>query len=469
MEPIKKTYVEDMDRGIYDIKNKFEYSYIANAGLTEDIIREISGKKNEPQWMLEFRLKSLEIYNRLDIPNWVPDISGLDIDNIVTYVKPKSDMKGNWSDVPDDIKQTFDRLGIPEAEKTSLAGVGAQYDSEVVYHSIQEDLVKQGVIYTDIETALREHEDVVKQYFMKLVPPTDHKFAALHGAVWSGGSFVYVPKGVEVHIPLQSYFRLNAPGAGQFEHTLIIIDEGAKAHFIEGCSAPKYSVANLHAGCVELFVKDNASLRYSTIENWSKNMYNLNTKRAIVGKNGRIEWVSGSFGSKVSCLYPMSILNGEKAHCEFTGVTFAGEGQYLDTGSKVVHNAPYTTSNVNSKSISKSGGTAIYRGLLKIGKNAAHSKATVSCESLMLDQQSQSDTIPAIIIENDKVDLGHEAKIGRISDEAIFYLMTRGISEEEARAMLVRGFVEPISKELPLEYAVEMNNLITLELEGSIG
>ncbi len=469
MEERKKTQLEELDRGIYDIKNEFEYSYKAEAGLTEEIIREMWANKNEPEWMLDFRLKSLEIYHKLDIPSWVPDISGLNMENIVTYVKPKVDMKESWEEVPDDIKSTFDRLGIPEAERTSLAGVGAQYDSEVVYHSIQEDLVKQGVIYTDIETALREHEDIVKEYFMTLVPPTDHKFAALHGAVWSGGSFVYVPKGVEVEIPLQSYFRLNAPGAGQFEHTMIIIEEGAKAHFIEGCSAPKYSVANLHAGCVELFVKDNATLRYSTIENWSKNMYNLNTKRAVVGKNGTIEWVSGSFGSHTSCLYPMSILKGEGAHCEFTGVTFAGEGQTLDTGSKVIHAAPHTTSNVNSKSISKSGGTAIYRGVLKIAKNAEHSKATVSCESLMLDQESCSDTIPAIIIENDNVDLGHEAKIGRISDEAIFYLMTRGISEAEARAMLVRGFVEPISKELPLEYAVEMNNLITLELEGAIG
>ncbi len=469
MEERKKTQLEELDRGIYDIKNEFEYSYKAEAGLTEEIIREMWANKNEPEWMLDFRLKSLEIYHKLDIPSWVPDISGLNMENIVTYVKPKVDMKESWEEVPEDIKSTFDRLGIPEAERTSLAGVGAQYDSEVVYHSIQEDLVKQGVIYTDIETALREHEDIVKEYFMTLVPPTDHKFAALHGAVWSGGSFVYVPKGVEVEIPLQSYFRLNAPGAGQFEHTMIIIEEGAKAHFIEGCSAPKYSVANLHAGCVELFVKDNATLRYSTIENWSKNMYNLNTKRAVVGKNGTIEWVSGSFGSHTSCLYPMSILKGEGAHCEFTGVTFAGEGQTLDTGSKVIHAAPHTTSNVNSKSISKSGGTAIYRGVLKIAKNAEHSKATVSCESLMLDQESCSDTIPAIIIENDNVDLGHEAKIGRISDEAIFYLMTRGISEAEARAMLVRGFVEPISKELPLEYAVEMNNLITLELEGAIG
>ncbi len=470
MEERKKTHIDDMNRGVYDIKDEFSYEHIANKGLTEDIVRDIWANKNEPQWMLDFRLKSLEIYNKMETPNWIPDISGLDMENIYTYVKPKAKkMSASWDEVPEDIKGTFDRLGIQEAEQKSLAGVGAQYDSEVVYHSIQEDLVKQGVIYTDIETALREHEDIVKQYWMTLIPPTDHKWAALHGAVWSGGSFVYVPKGVQVEIPLQSYFRLNAPGAGQFEHTMIIIEEGASAHFIEGCSAPKYDVSNLHAGAVELFVKDNAKLRYSTIENWSKNMYNLNTKRAIVGAHGTIEWVSGSFGSHVSCLYPMSILNGEGAHCEFTGITFAGEGQFLDTGSKVVHNAPYTTSNVNAKGISKSGGAQIYRGLLKIGKNAEHSKATVSCESLMLDDISQSDTIPAVIVENDNVDIGHEAKIGRISDEAIFYLMTRGISEEEARAMLVRGFAEPISKELPLEYAVEMNNLINLELEGSIG
>lgn len=470
MEERKKTHIDDMNRGVYDIKDEFSYEHIANKGLTEDIVRDIWANKNEPQWMLDFRLKSLEIYNKMEIPNWIPDISGLDMENIYTYVKPKAKkMSASWDEVPEDIKGTFDRLGIQEAEQKSLAGVGAQYDSEVVYHSIQEDLVKQGVIYTDIETALREHEDIVKQYWMTLIPPTDHKWAALHGAVWSGGSFVYVPKGVQVEIPLQSYFRLNAPGAGQFEHTMIIIEEGASAHFIEGCSAPKYDVSNLHAGAVELFVKDNAKLRYSTIENWSKNMYNLNTKRAIVGAHGTIEWVSGSFGSHVSCLYPMSILNGEGAHCEFTGITFAGEGQFLDTGSKVVHNAPYTTSNVNAKGISKSGGAQIYRGLLKIGKNAEHSKATVSCESLMLDDISQSDTIPAVIVDNDNVDIGHEAKIGRISDEAIFYLMTRGISEEEARAMLVRGFAEPISKELPLEYAVEMNNLINLELEGSIG
>lgn len=453
---------------MYNFRKDFKYSYKTDAGLTPDIVREISEKKEEPDWMLQFRLKSLELFYKIDYPDWGPDISELDMDNIVTYVRPDANMKANWNDVPEDIKDTFDRLGIPEAEKTSLAGVGAQYDSEVVYHSIQEDLVKQGVIYTDFDTALKQYEDNVRRHFMKLVPPTDHKFAALHGAVWSGGSYVYVPEGVDVEIPLQSYFRLNAPGAGQFEHTLIIVEKGAKVHFIEGCSAPKYNVANLHAGCVELFIGDDATLTYSTIENWSKNMYNLNTKRAIVGKNGTINWVTGSFGSHTSCLYPMSILNGEGAHCEFTGVTFAGKGQYLDTGSKVIHNAPRTTSNINSKSISKDGGVCIYRGSVVVKKNAEGSKATVSCESLMLDEASQSDTIPAIVVDTDNIDLGHEAKIGRISDEAIFYLMSRGLSEDEARAMLVRGFVEPVSKALPLEYAVEMNNLINLELKGSM-
>ncbi|ARC83814.1 FeS assembly protein SufB [Clostridium argentinense CDC 2741] len=469
MEKRNKTYVEDVDRGIYDIKNEVRYSYKVDSGLTEDIIRSISSEKNEPEWMTEFRLKSLEIYNQLDVPTWGPDISGLDIENIVTYVKPDTDMKASWDEVPKDIKMTFDLLGIPEAEKASLAGVGAQYDSEVVYHSIKEDLVKQGVVYTDMESAIKEYEDIVKEYFMKCVPPSDHKFAALHGAVWSGGSFVYVPEGVNVDIPLQSYFRLNAPGAGQFEHTLIIVEKGANLHFIEGCSAPKYSVNNLHAGCVELFVKEGAKLRYSTIENWSRNMYNLNTKRAIVEKDGTIEWVSGSFGSRISMLYPMSVLKGERAKCEFTGITFAGKGQELDTGAKVIHAAPYTSSNINTKSISKDGGIAVYRGAVKISPNAHHSKSTVSCESLMLDNISKSDTVPVMDIMNDEVDLGHEAKIGRISDEAIFYLMSRGISEAEAKAMIVRGFVEPISKELPLEYAVEMNNLIKLELEGTIG
>lgn len=465
----EKTYIEDLERGIYDIKNKDNYSYKVNKGLTEDTIRKISKEKNEPEWMLQFRLKSLETYNKTQMPTWGPSLEELDMDNIVTYVRPNTEMKGSWEEVPDDIKDTFEKLGIPKAERKSLAGVGAQYDSEVVYHSIKEELVKQGVIYTDMDSAIKQYEDIVKEYFMKLVPPSDHKFVALHGAVWSGGSFVYVPAGINVDIPLQSYFRLNSPGAGQFEHTLIIVEKGAKLHFIEGCSAPKYNVTNLHAGCVELYVKEDATLRYSTIENWSRNMLNLNTKRAIVEKNGTIEWISGSFGSKKSMLYPMSILKGEGAKSEFTGVTFAGTGQFLDTGTKVVHAAPYTSSTVNSKSISKGDGAAIYRGSVTVLPNAHHSKSTVSCESLMLDNISRSDTIPALDIQNDEVDIGHEAKIGRISDDAIFYLMSRGISEEEARAMIVRGFVEPISKELPLEYAVEMNNLIKLELKGNIG
>jgi Fe-S cluster assembly protein SufB len=465
----KKTNVKDIDRRIYDIKNELNYSFKTDSGLTKDIILDISRQKNEPEWMRDFRLKSLEIYSQKPFPKWGADLSDLDMDNIVTYIRPNTQMKHDWNDVPEDIKNTFELLGLPQAERESLAGVGAQYDSEVVYHNIRQELVDKGVIYTDMETALRDYEDIVREYFMKLVPPTDHKFAALHGAVWSGGSFVYVPEGVKVDIPLQSYFRLNAPGAGQFEHTLIIVEKNSYLHFIEGCSAPKYKVNNLHAGCVELFVKENATLRYSTIENWSKNMYNLNTKRAVVDKNGTIEWVSGSFGSKVSMLYPMSILRGEGARSEFTGVTFAAKGQYLDTGTKVVHAANNTTSTVNSKSISKDGGHAFYRGLLRVSKNATGCKSTVSCTSLMLDNESKSDTLPIIEIDNDNIDIGHEAKIGRISDDAIFYLMSRGISEEEAKAMIVRGFVEPITKELPLEYAVELNNLINIELEGAIG
>ncbi|MDO5026521.1 MAG: Fe-S cluster assembly protein SufB [Tissierellia bacterium] len=465
----KRTQVADIDRGIFDKKNKFEYSKISDKGLTEDIVRLISSEKDEPDWMLDYRLKGLELFYKLENPTWGPDISEVNIDDITTYIKPKSDMKGDWKDLPDDIKQTFYDLGIPQAEIDSLSGVGAQYDSEIVYHNIKDYLLEQGVIYTDIETALKKYPDIVKEYFMQAIPANDHKYAALHYAVWSGGSFVYVPKGVNVDIPLQSYFRLNAPGAGQFEHTLIIVEEGAYCHFIEGCSAPKYNVVNIHAGAVELFVKKGATLRYSTIENWSRNMYNLNTKRAIVKEDAKIEWVSGSFGSKVSMLYPSSYLLGENAKSEFTGISFAGAGQNLDTGAKIIHAAPNTSSTTMSKSISKSGGIATYRGLVKFTKNATGSKATVECESLMLDNQSVSDTIPAIVIDNNDVDLGHEAKIGRIDDDKIFYLMSRGISEKEAKSMLVRGFAEPIAKELPLEYAVEMNNLINLELEGAIG
>ena len=465
----KKTQIEEVNNNIYDFKKEDNYDFKIKKGLTPEIISEISEQKNDPQWMRDFRQKALEVYNELELPTWGPSLKELNMDEIATYVRPKTDMKSNWDDVPEDIKDTFDKLGIPEAEKKSLAGVGAQYDSEVVYHSIKEELVKQGVIYTDMETAVREYGDLVKEHFMKCVPVNDHKFVALHGAVWSGGSFVYVPKGVKVDIPLQSYFRLNSPESGQFEHTLIIVDEGASLHFIEGCSAPKYNQVNLHAGCVELYVKKNAYLRYSTIENWSKNMLNLNTKKAIVEEGGQIDWVTGSFGSKISMLYPLSVLNGKGAKTEYTGISFAGHGQDLDTGFKVIHNAENTSSVINSKSISKNGGKATYRSLVKIRPNAKNSKCSVSCESLMLDDISISDTIPVNDIETDEVEFSHEAKIGKISDKTIFYLMSRGISEEDAKAMIVRGFAYPIAKELPVEYAVEMNNLINLELEGSIG
>ena len=467
----EKTYVEDINRSFYDFRYDDSSSYKVRSGLTEDIIRQISAEKNDPEWMLEFRLKSLEVFDRLEMPDWGPSIDGLDMDHIVTYVRPNTErMHTRWEDVPADIKNTFERLGIPQSERESLAGVGAQYDSELVYHNVREEVSGQGVIYTDIESALRgEYGDMIREHFMKLVPPEDHKFAALHGAVWSGGSFVYVPPGVSAEIPLQSYFRLNAPGAGQFEHTLIIVDKGARLHFIEGCSAPKYNVANLHAGCVELFVGEDAAIRYSTIENWSKNMYNLNTKRARVEKGGKIEWVSGSFGSHVSYLYPMSILAGEGARCEFTGVTFAGAGQNLDTGCKIVHSAPKTTSHVNTRSISKSGGISTFRSAVVVGGKAAESKSSVSCESLILDSESRSDTIPAMDVRTNLADVGHEAKIGRISDESVYYLMSRGLSEEDAKALIVSGFAENVSKELPLEYAVEMNNLIRIEMKGTVG
>nr|WP_312446732.1 Fe-S cluster assembly protein SufB [Lacrimispora sp.] len=465
----KKTQVAEINRDAYDIANPENASYKVDKGLTAEIVTDISKGKNEPRWMLEHRLQSLAVYERLPLPNWGPNLHELDINNIVTYVRPNMKMTDNWNEVPDEIKQTFDRLGIPEAEKLALSGVGAQYDSEVVYHSIKEEMRQQGVIYTDMDTALHEYEDIVKKHFMKLLPATLHKFAALHGAVWSGGSFVYVPKGIEVHMPLQSYFRLNAPGAGQFEHTMIILEEGARLHFIEGCSAPRYNALNLHAGCVELYVGEDATLRYSTIENWSRNMMNLNSKCAAVEKNGAIEWVSGTFGSHITMLYPSSILRGDGARSEFTGITFAGAGQELDTGTKVIHAAPNTSSTVSSKSISKNGGKAIYRSAVTVLPQAKNSKSSVSCESLMLDSESRSDTIPVMDIRNDEVDIGHEAKIGRISEETVFYLMTRGIGENEAKALIVRGFVEPITKELPLEYAVEMNRLIALEFEGGIG
>ena len=464
-----KQKVVEIDRSAYefkDIETEKDF-YRMQEGLDEETVLKVSAEKNDPEWMRDFRLKCLKLYNEMEMPKWGPSIEGLDMDRITSYVRHKSDMKNNWEDVPEDINNTFERLGIPQAERESLAGVGAQYDSELVYHNVKDEVAAQGVIYTDLESAMKtEYADMIKSHFMTLIPPTDHKFAALHGAVWSGGSFVYVPKGVKVDIPLQSYFRLNAAGAGQFEHTLIIVDEGADLHFIEGCSAPKYNVANLHAGAVELFVAKNARLRYSTIENWSKNMYNLNTKRALIEENGIMEWVSGSFGSHTGYLYPMTILKGDHSKMEFTGITFAGKGQNLDTGAKVVHQGVGTTSVINSKSISKDGGIGTYRSSVVIQSSAKKAKASVSCDSLMVDSISRADTIPGMDIRTDDADVGHEAKIGRISDDAIFYLMSRGISEEEAKAMIVSGFANPVSKELPLEYAVEMNNLIKLEMSG---
>ena len=466
----EKTYVDDIDRSVYDIRDAEHDAYRMEAGLTPAIVEKLSQEKNDPVWMQQFRLHSLQIYNETPLPDWGPSLAGLDMDHIATYVRPNTNMQNDWKNVPQDIKDTFERLGIPEAERKSLAGVGAQYDSELVYHNVRAEVAAQGVVYTDMESALHgEYADMVRKYFMKLVPPTDHKFAALHGAVWSGGSFVYVPGGVQVSIPLQSYFRLNAKGAGQFEHTLIIVDEGASLHFIEGCSAPKYNVANLHAGCVELYVRKNAKLRYSTIENWSKNMYNLNTKRALVEEGGVIEWVSGSFGSHTGCLYPMSVLKGDGSRMTFTGVTFAGAGQDLDTGAKVVHIGKNTSSYMNTRSISKSGGVSTFRSSVVVEKNAKGAKSSVSCQSLMLDSESRSDTIPAMDIRTRDAAIGHEARIGSISGDAVFYLMSRGLTEEDARALIVSGFADNVSKELPVEYAVEMNNLIRLEMKGSIG
>ena len=466
----EKTTVADIDRSVYDIKDKETDAFRLEQGLTAQIVSQISDEKNDPVWMREFRQRSLAIYQKMPLPDWGPSLEGLDIDRIATYVRPNTKMQNDWKNVPQDIKNTFERLGIPKAERKSLAGVGAQYDSELVYHNVREEVAAQGVVYTDLESAMHgEYAEMIRRHFMKLVPPQDHKFAALHGAVWSGGSFVYVPKGVHLSIPLQSYFRLNAKGAGQFEHTLIIVDEGASLHFIEGCSAPKYNVANLHAGCVELYVGKGAHLRYSTIENWSKNMYNLNTKRALVEEDGVIEWVSGSFGSHIGCLYPMSILRGDRSRMEFTGVTFAGSGQNLDTGTKVAHIGKDTASVMNTRSISKDGGISTFRSCVTVAKEAHGAKSTVSCQSLMVDDRSRSDTIPAMDIRCRDAAVGHEAKIGAISRDAVFYLMSRGMSEEDARALIVSGFAENVSKELPLDYAVEMNNLIRLEMKGAIG
>ena len=463
-----KTRIDDINENIYNIKTEDNYLK-KGIGISEEVIRLISKEKNEPDWVLDIRLKALKLYNELENPNWGPSLEELDIDKIATYVKPNAKKEMSWDDVPSDIKNVFDKLGIPEAEKESLAGVGAQYDSEAVYHNLSKKVEDLGVIYTDFDTAVKEYPELLKEYFTKAVPLHDHKYIALHYALFSGGSFIYVPKGVHLDIPLQSYFRLNAPGAGQFEHTLIIVDEGASLQFIEGCSAPGYNELNVHAGCVELFVKDNAFLRFSTIENWSKNMLNLNTKKCIVGKDAKVEWIMGSFGSKISMLYPLTILNGENAKMEFTGISFAGKGQNLDTGLKVIHNAPNTSTVVSSKSISKDGGICTFRSYEWVKNNAKNAKLALNCESLMLDSESRSDTIPVNKLDNEEVTFSHEATVGKISDNAIFYLMTKGLSEEDAKALIVRGFAEPIAKAFPVEYAVEMNRLINLELEGTIG
>ena len=461
-------YVDNETRNIYDTKT-LNKSLKKEYGLTREIIEKIKKEKEEPEWVLNIRLKALDTFFKLDDPDWGPDISYLDIKNIATYVKPVDNEVRKWEDVPEDIREVFDKLGIPESEKQALAGSGAQFDSEIVYHNLTEDLKRQGVIYTSFDEGIRNYPELVKKYFTKAVPIFDHKYIALHYALFSGGSFVYIPKGAKLDRPLQSYFRLNAPGAGQFEHTLIIVDEGAELQFIEGCSAPGYNELNLHAGCVELFVEKNAYLRFSTIENWSKNMLNLNTKKCFVSEGGKIEWIMGSFGSKVSMLYPLSVLNGRGAKCEFLNISFAGAGQNLDTGLKVIHNAPNTSTVVNAKSISKDGGICTFRSYAHVKKNAVNSKLSLDCESLMLDSISRSDTIPVNTLENSLVTFSHEAKIGKISEQAIFYLMTRGLSEEEAKGLIVRGFAEPIAKAFPVEYAVEMNRLIDLELEGSIG
>jgi Fe-S cluster assembly protein SufB len=438
-------------------------------GLTKELILGIAKLKNEPKWVTDLRLKGMKYWNELEMPKWAPDISELNLANIETYVKPDFEMVKSWDEVPDEVRKVFDELGIPEAEKEKLAGVGAQYDSETIYHNLKTEVEKQGVVYLPMDEAVKDkkYSKLVREYFMKLVPENDHKFAALHAAVWSGGSFIYVPKNVSVEVPIQSYYRFNAPGAGQFEHTLIVVDEGADLHFIEGCSAPKYNVANLHAGSVEIFVGKNARMKFSTVESWSKNMYNLNTKRAIVEEGGKIEWVSGSFGSKVTMLYPMTILKGANSKCEYTGVTFAAKGQIIDNGAKVVHVAPGTCSTINTKALSKDDGISINRTLAKILPEAKGAKAYIDCKSLLLNDGAKAEAIPEVKVYCMEAEAAHEASVGKISDEALFYLMSRGLSEDKARALIVRGFTAEISKELPVEYAMEMNNLIKMEMEGT--
>ena len=438
-------------------------------GLNEDVIRQISAHKGEPKWMLDFRLDAYEIFLSKPMPNWGADLSGIDFDNIFYYLKPAESNARSWDDVPETIKNTFERLGIPEAERKFLAGVGAQYESEVIYHSLKKELEDQGILFLDTGQALLEHEDLFREHFASIIPSADNKFSALNSAVWSGGSFIYVPPGVRIEQPLQAYFRINAENMGQFERTLIIVDEGAYVHYVEGCTAPTYSSDSLHSAVVEILVKKGGRCRYTTIQNWSNNVYNLVTKRAVAEEDATMEWVDGNLGSKVTMKYPAVILKGERAHGEILSIAFAGEGQHQDAGGKVTHVAPNTTSVITSKSISKDGGRSSYRGLLRVNKDAEGSKSKVVCDALIIDPESRTDTYPYINIMADQVDIGHEATVSKLGEEQIYYLMSRGLSEAEASALIVAGFVEPITKELPLEYAVELNRLIQLQMEGSVG
>jgi Fe-S cluster assembly protein SufB len=442
----------------------------AKRGLSEAVVRDISAKKNEPAWMLELRLKGLDLFYKKPLPNWGADLTGIDFENIKYFVRSTEKQATSWDELPDEIKNTYDRLGIPEAEKQRLiSGVAAQYESEVVYHKIREDLQEQGVIFLDTDTALREHEDIFKEYFGSIIPVGDNKFASLNTSVWSGGSFVYVPKGVHVDIPLQAYFRINTENMGQFERTLIIVDEDAYVHYVEGCTAPIYSSDSLHSAVVEIIVKKGGRCRYTTIQNWSNNVYNLVTKRAVAQEGATMEWIDGNIGSKVTMKYPAVWLTGEHAKGETLSLAFAGAGQHQDTGSKMVHAAPNTSSAIISKSVARAGGRTSYRGLIQVNEGAYNAKTTVKCDALLVDDNSRSDTYPYIDCREDDVSMGHEATVSKVSEDQLFYLMQRGMNEDEAMAMIVRGFVEPIARELPMEYAIELNRLIELQMEGSVG
>jgi Fe-S cluster assembly protein SufB len=467
--PTDIEHLEGIEEYRYGFSDPDTAVYKSRKGLDEDVVRKISAMKQEPQWMLDFRLKALEHFLARPMPAWGGDLSRLDLDNIYYYVRPADMESKSWEDVPDAIKQTFDRLGIPEAERKFLAGVGAQYESEMVYHSVQKHLEELGVIFVSIEDGLRNHEELFREYFGTIIPYTDNKFAALNSAVWSGGSFLYVPPGVKVDLPLQAYFRLNSPNMGQFERTMIIIDEGAQAHYVEGCTAPIYTTDSFHSGVIEIVVKKGGRSRYTTIQNWSINVYNLVTQRAMVHEGASHEWVDANLGSQLTMKYPSCYLVGEGARGEILSMAFAGEKQHQDTGGKVIHVAPHTTSKITSKSISKGGGRASYRGLLKIYDGAVGSKSNVVCDALLLDDRSRSDTYPSIEIDENDSSVGHEASVSRVGEEQLFYLMSRGLSQEAAISLVVSGFIEPLVRELPMEYAVEMNRLIQLQMEGSIG